>query len=114
LRYLFVTLVATAGLVLHSCNQSPGAAGDRAKPAKHTVSMDGTRFQPVELAVNVGDTVEWVNKDPFPHTATSAAGGFDSGVVEAGGSSKFTPAKSGEFAYVCTLHPTMKGILRVK
>jgi plastocyanin len=68
----------------------------------------------MELAVNVGDTVEWDNKDPFPNTATSEAGGFDSGVVEAGGSWKFTPAKSGEFAYVCTLQSTMKGTLSVK
>jgi plastocyanin len=114
LRYLFLSFVATAGLVLHSCSQSPGARGDRVSPATHTVSMDGTRFQPMELAVNVGDTVEWVNKDPFPHTATSEAGGFDSGVVEAGGLWKLAPVKSGEFAYICSLHPTMKGTLRVK
>ena len=56
----------------------------------------------------------WVNKDPFPHTATSKAGGFDSGEIAAAKSWKFVAAKTGEFEYICTLHPTMKGKLRVE
>jgi plastocyanin len=30
------------------------------------------------MIVKAGDTVVWVNKDPFPHTVTSQAGGCDS------------------------------------
>ena len=33
---------------------------------------------------------------------------------EAGKSWKFTARKAGEFAYLCTLHPNMKGILKVE
>ena len=37
-----------------------------------------------------GDTIVWVNKDPFPHTAT-AKGVFDSHEIAAGKSWKYTP-----------------------
>jgi plastocyanin len=91
----------------------PGAIAARA-PAKHTILMDGTRFDPQDLTVNAGDTVTWVNKDPFPHTATSKTGGFDSGDMAPDQSWSYTTEKKGEFGYLCTLHPTMKGMLRVK
>ena len=84
-----------------------------AQQTTHTIAMDGTRFVPESLTVKRGDRVVWVNKDPFPHTAT-AAGRFDSKAVAAGGSWSFTTNAAGEFAYVCTLHPGMKGVLIVK
>ena len=79
----------------------------------HTVAMDGTRFVPETLTVERGDRVVWVNKDPFPHTAT-AGGTFDSKSIAAGDSWSYVAHKSGELAYVCTLHPGMKGTLIVQ
>jgi plastocyanin len=49
-----------------------------------------------------------------PHTVTSAAGHFDSREIAAGKSWKFTVRATGEFAYSCTYHPMMKGVLRVR
>jgi plastocyanin len=105
---------AAAALGLLVWSSTPGAAAGAAKPATHTVVMQAVGFQPVALTVAAGDAIVWVNKDPFPHTATSKAGGFDSGTIDAGKSWKVTVRKKGEFGYVCTLHPTMKGTLRVK
>jgi plastocyanin len=48
------------------------------------------------------------------HTATSKAGRFDSGEIAAGGSWKIVAKRKGEFSYVCSLHPTMKGTMRVE
>jgi plastocyanin len=79
----------------------------------HTVVMDGTRFHPETLTVNRGDRVVWLNKDPFPHTAT-AAGTFDSGSIAADHSWIYVARKSGEFAYICTFHPGMNGTLLVQ
>lgn len=79
----------------------------------HTVAMDGTRFVPETLTVRRGDRIVWVNKDPFPHTAT-AAGTFDSASIAAGHSWSYVARKAGEFPYVCTLHPGMKGRLVVQ
>jgi plastocyanin len=49
----------------------------------------------------------------FPHTVTSTADAFDSHQIDAGKSWKFRAAAAGEFPYVCSLHPTMQGMLRV-
>ena len=73
--------------------------------------MEAVSFQPEALTVRVGDSVVWVNKDPFPHTATASS--FDSKVILAEKSWKHTPKAPGEFPYVCILHPTMKATLRV-
>lgn len=88
-------------------------AGPALAAKTHTVAMDGTRFVPEAITVKRGDRVTWVNKDPFPHTAT-AAGTFDSKSIAAGESWSYVARKPGEFAYVCTLHPGMKGTLVVQ
>jgi plastocyanin len=89
-------------------------ADERPKPKTHTVTMENMRFQPETLTVARGDTIVWINKDLVPHTATSKAGGFDSEVIQAEQSWRFTVQKKGDFAYVCTFHPTMTAMLRVK
>ena len=86
------------------------AAGSLAadKPVVHTIVMDGTAFSPDTLTVKRGDTVVWVNKDPFPHTVTAVDGAFDSKSIDAGKSWKYVASKPGDFRYTCLFHPTMK------
>jgi len=84
-----------------------------ARAAEHTVTIDGVKFEPATITVARGDTVAWVNKDPFPHTAT-APKVFDSREIAPGKSWKWTASKPGVYEYVCTLHPTMKGTVTVK
>ena len=84
-----------------------------AQAATHTVIIDSVRYKPDTITVRRGDTVVWVNQDPFPHTVT-AKGVFGSHEIPAGKSWKYTPRKAGEYIYVCTLHPTMKGTLKVE
>ena len=88
--------------------------GDQPKSKTHTVTIEGMRFQPEVLTVSPGDTVVWVNKDLVPHTATSTAGGFDSKDIQADKSWRYTIQTTGEFAYICTFHQTMKAMLRAK
>jgi len=102
-----------AALVLVVCAAGL-AADEQREPKTHTVMIEGMRFQPERLTVAPGDTIIWVNKDPVPHTATSAAGRFDSRTIQAEKSWKFTASQKGEFPYVCTFHPTMKAMLYVK
>jgi plastocyanin len=89
-----------------------GATGAAPAATPHTVVMEAVAFQPSVLTVHVGDTVVWRNQDPFPHTATSAA--FDSGPIAGGASWTYRTQQRGELAYICTLHPTMKAVLRVE
>ena len=84
-----------------------------AAPVMHTVVIEGVKYEPGTLTVKRGETVVWVNKDPFPHTVT-AKGAFDSHDIAAGKSWKYTARKAGEYPYICTLHPNMKGSLKVE
>ena len=80
----------------------------------HEVAIQGLAYVPETLTVRPGDVVVWTNKDPFPHTVT-AAGAFDFGPIAAGKSWRFTVGKKpGTHPYLCTLHTTMKGTLRVE
>jgi plastocyanin len=98
------------------CQSTAAAAAERApasKPATHTIVIDGTKYAPETLTVRRGDTVVWINKDPFPHTVT-AKGSFDSRAIAAGKSWKWTPRSAGDYAYICTLHPNMTGAVKVE
>ena len=87
------------------------AAADNAHEA--TVEIDGTAYVPAVLTVHRGTRVTWVNRDPFPHTAT-APGKFDSKVIAADGKWSYVAGKPGRIDYICTLHPNMKGTLVVQ
>ena len=89
-------------------------AADRAPEAAHTVVIENMQFTPATLTVRRGERVVWVNRDLFPHTATSASKVFDSGSIAPNGSWSFTPRKAGSYPYGCTFHPTMKGTITVQ
>lgn len=85
-----------------------------AKPTTHTIVIEAMKFTPDSLTVRPGDTVIWVNKDAFPHNARALNRGFRSPDIAPEGSWKFKATKKGTFAYICTLHPTMKANIVVK
>jgi plastocyanin len=87
--------------------------GVYAASSTHTVVIEGMKFVPETITVKQGDTIVWVNKDLFPHTAT-ARGIFDSGELAVNQTWKYTVSKPGKFPYICTLHPTMKATLVVE
>ncbi len=110
LSYRSLAFAVALGLISFSLV----AAADTPTSASHTVTIEGASFQPKVLMVKVGDSIVWVNKDPFPHTVTSRAGDFDSHEIQPGKSWTYTAETKGTFPYICTLHPTMKAILRAQ
>ncbi|HEX6138055.1 MAG TPA: cupredoxin family copper-binding protein [Casimicrobiaceae bacterium] len=112
------TARALAARALRACGAAAlvlaTAGSGSAAPAVHMVTIDGFAFKPPVITVRLGDTVEWRNTDPVPHTATAKDAGLDSGEIAANGTWRFTAKKKGRFAYICTLHPIMKGELVVE
>ena len=93
------------------------SAADQQHPAKgasHTVVIENMQYNPAQLRVRRGDRIVWVNKDLFPHTVTAASHAFDSGSISANSSWTYVASKAGEYAYGCTFHPTMKGLIEVQ
>jgi plastocyanin len=82
-----------------------------AEAGEATVSIVDFAFEPATLEVSAGTTVVWTNTGQAPHTVT---GDFaDSGVLESGQTFSHTFAETGEFGYVCAIHPQMTGTVRV-
>ena len=70
------------------------------------------KFIPERVEVAVGETVTFTNRDFVPHTVT--APGIESGDLAEGKSWSMVAKQKGEIAYICRLHPVMKGVLVVK
>src|SRR6185312_6214880 len=100
-RWRFPVLVALA--------LAAGAVSAQAKTI--TVTVDKMAFSPADITAKVGDTVEWVNKDAFAHTATVKGGWEVMLPVKKSGS--IVMDKAGTIDYICRFHPNMKGQITV-
>ncbi|WP_426610705.1 cupredoxin domain-containing protein [Bradyrhizobium sp. McL0616] len=76
------------------------------------ITMENLVISPAEASVEVGDTVEWINKDVFAHTATAGNGDFDVN-LPAKKSGMMVVKKAGTVEYYCRFHPNMKATLKV-
>ena len=72
------------------------------------------RFVPDRLEVAPGDRIVWTNRDFVPHSVTAQAAGIESGDLGEGASWSLVARQKGEIAYLCRLHPMMRGLLVVK
>ncbi|MCU1284323.1 MAG: Copper binding protein plastocyanin/azurin family [Acidobacteriales bacterium] len=99
-----------------STTEKPATAPDAQQATTHTISITGFKFQPSELTVKVGDTVEWKNMDSMPHNAVAKDKSFDSGKLKTGMTGKFVADEKakGTHDYICTYHPNMKARLTVE
>jgi plastocyanin len=77
------------------------------------ISIDNFTFAPAQLTVKVGTTVRWTNHDDIPHQVV-AAGTFKSTVLDSDDSYAFTFTTAGDYAYFCSLHPHMTGMIKVE
>jgi len=75
--------------------------------------MEDFSFSPSSVTVGVGDTVTWTNNGQAPHNATANDGSFATSTVNHGGSTSHRFTQAGSFSYICTIHPQMKGTVRV-
>ena len=74
--------------------------------------MENLEITPAVVSAKVGDTVEWINKDVFAHTATARNGDFDVNLPPKKTGS-FVLKKAGTVDYYCRYHPNMKATLKV-
>lgn len=91
--------------------------GSNRTPKTYQVEIRAMQYVPASLTVEVGDTITWTNIDVLPHTVTSgipSPAAFDSKEVAAKQRWSITVSASGNYNYVCTYHPTMKGAFSVR
>ena len=89
-----------------------GAMAVPAHAATIQIVMENMVISPAEVSAKVGDTIEWVNKDVFAHTATARNGDFDV-TLQPKKSGSFVLKKAGDVDYYCRFHPNMKATLKI-
>ena len=89
-----------------------GAVAVPAHAATIQIVMENLVFTPAEVSAKVGDTIEWINKDIFAHTATARNGDWD---VTMPPKKTVTSVlnKAGTIEYYCRFHPNMKATLTI-
>jgi plastocyanin len=106
LTFLFIALAS------NSCQaEEPNSAA--ANPVV-TVGMDHNTFIPSEITVAPGTTVTWVNNETMPHTVVNPNQGFRSKTLVKDAKFSFTFTTPGDYDYLCSIHPNMKGKVIVK
>ena len=76
------------------------------------ITMENLVISPAESSAKVGDTIEWINKDVFAHTATARNGDWDV-TLPPKKSAMLVLKKAGTLDYYCRFHPNMKATLTV-
>lgn len=80
------------------------------------VGIDGFAFTPSEITVTPGTTVTWANHDQVPHTVTAKdkGGELSSQALDTDDTYAHTFTRPGDYAYYCTVHPFMTGVVHVR
>jgi len=89
-----------------------GAMAVPAQAATIQITSTDLVFGPSEVSARVGDTIEWINKDVFAHTATARNGDFDV-MMPPKKTVTFVLKKAGTIEYYCRFHPNMKAVLKI-
>jgi len=89
----------------------PGAAVP-AHAATIQIVMDNLVISPAEVSAKAGDTIEWINKDIFAHTATARNGDFDVAMPPKKTVTSVLK-KPGTVEFYCRFHPNMKAVLTI-
>ena len=86
-----------------------------ASAAEHVVVQKGKAFSANKLSVKLGDSVKFVNEDPFTHNifSLSDAKSFDLGSYGQGLAKSITLDKAGTVEVECAVHPDMKILIEV-
>ena len=83
-----------------------------AAPRTHIVIMDKMKFGPMPANLKAGDSIVWINKDMFRHTATAKDGTFNIDLPP-GAKGKTVIRKAGAVAVTCKYHSGMRATLAV-
>jgi plastocyanin len=125
---LAVGAVLAAGCGGDGGNEVAGAAagtGDRAEPTGRRANAAGDAgtggvritnfvFAPATVRAKVGQRVRWEHQDAgVIHTVTAVGGEFRSRRLEEGDEFSHLFRTAGSFAYLCAVHPDMRGTVRV-
>ena len=121
-----IIVILALGLILinrnNSADQLPNSVSNQAEVSapdnglnsnNQAIAIQNFSFSQPIITVKKGDMVVWINKDSAPHTVTGADGGPSSPTINKNESYSFKFDNIGTFNYLCSFHPSMKGVVIV-
>ncbi len=111
---------STAPRASESAAASEAAEPSEAAGAEETVRLAQFAFDPEELTIAVGTTVNFVNADSAAHTVTEGTDGtavadpIIDEELEQGGSTSYTFDEAGTYDITCKIHPSMQLTITVE
>ncbi|MDW8060684.1 MAG: plastocyanin/azurin family copper-binding protein [Thermomicrobium sp.] len=102
------------GYALPAPTATPVAGATVETPAVVRVRIVEFRFEPAEVVVAPGTTVEWENGSATTHTVAAKDGAFTSELLAPGDRFRATFQTTGTVEYWCTLHLEMVGRVIVR
>ena len=109
-RALLVPAIAALLVLPAGIAQAAPAADrtpDRGAIPTVRIRMRDNAFRPRSVTIQRGTRVRWVNRGSNPHTTTSDAGLWDSGILSPGDSFSRRFRRVGTFRYHCEIHVGM-------
>jgi plastocyanin len=118
MRRRMVLVVAATALAVPALPALPafagggGCHGDATSGQGDVVEIAKGCFDPTTLQVEPGDTVTFVNLDPYPHNVSAVGWGHLDDLNE-GDSFQATFDEAGVYPFACQYHPGMTGAIVV-
>jgi len=105
-----MTRISTPAFLLLAALAVPALAGE------HVVTQKGKAFSSKKITVQQGESVRFVNDDPFAHNIFSLSDvkSFDLGSYGQGQSKAVVMDKAGTIDVECAVHPDMKMTIEVR
>lgn len=106
-------LGSLAGLTGCSPAKPDPVPSDENVKAAITVRAFDNAYDPPEVEVVPGEAVRWVFEGPAEHDVVAEDGSFVSELMTSGSYTHLFE-EEGDFAYDCSVHPEMTGMVRVR
>lgn len=101
--------VRVGGEIVNEPFNITGGLTEDVSEAVIEVTLLDASFQPAEITIPAGTTVEWIDTGLLPHTVTAVDGSFDSGTLQNGDTFRHTFEEPGSYPYYCQFHGTPDG-----
>ena len=109
--FLLLLSFAAGGPVVAGGGCHGGTGITATEAASSVVKIDGCTFAPTVTRVPPGTEVTFLNTTEVPHDVTGRQGEWGSDLLQSGTSFKHRFARAGVYAYSCSLHPGMAGVI---
>ncbi len=107
---LLVASLTACGGAVGKPDVVPSATGVEAVVTVHVID---NRYEPAEVEIEAGQAVRWVFEGVMEHDVVATDGSFVSELVTSG-EYIHVFEDAGTFAYDCSIHPEMTGVVTVR